>query len=343
MTSLRYCTLAALLLLLSACQSSAPEGPVVLKGAGASFPYPAYAKWITEYVAERSKVVKMEYSPTGSAQGLEDLAAGKIDFAGSDLPLTDEQMAKFPQKPLHFPTLMGAVVPVFHVTGVTDLKLSAAALAGLFGGRIKSWNDPAIAALNPGVNLPALAVKPVHRADGSGSTSLLTSYLAAQDQTWNDKIGHGMTVKWPAGGAEATGSAAMAAEVAKTPGAIGYVEFNYANKEKLNQASVQNRAGKYVRATFESVAAAVDQNALGEDFRNVAVNAAGEKAYPIAALTYLIVPRTYGEGSPKGKAMRFFLEWLYTLDAQKVVNSLDYDLLDGEVLRKIGAQSMYIK
>jgi phosphate transport system substrate-binding protein len=328
------------LLLLTGCQSSAPTGPVLLKGSGASFPQRAYAKWIGDYVAERSRLVKIEYTPNGSVQGVEDLIAGKVDFAGSDLPLTDEQMTRFAQKPLHFPAFLGAVVPVFNVPGVTRLNFSATVLAGLFSGRITTWNDPAIAALNPEATLPALAVKTVHRGDGSGSTYLLTSYLS-QNKTWKEKFGQGMTVKWP-GGTSVSGSEAMADAVAKTPGSLGYVELNYANQKELSHGAVQNAAGKFQRATFESVGAAIDEKALGEDFRGRAITASSEKAYPIASLTYLIVPSTFGENAAKAKQMRFFLEWIYTLDGQKAVNSLDYDLLDNEVVQEIGRQVIKI-
>jgi phosphate transport system substrate-binding protein len=325
------------LLFLAGCQSSAPTGPVLLRGSGASFPQRAYAKWISDYVAERSRLVKIEYTPNGTVQGVEDLIGGKVDFAGSDLPLTDEQMAKLKQKPLHFPAFLGAVVPVFNIPGTTRLNFSASVLAGLFSGRITAWNDPAIVALNPEATLPALAVKTVHRGDGSGSTYLLTRYLA-QDKAWKEKFGQSTTVKWPAGGIAVSGSEAMADEVAKTPGTLGYVELNYANQKQLSQGAVQNATGKFQRATFESVGAAIDEKALGEDFRGQAINASSEKAYPIAALTYLIVPSSFGENAAKAKQMRFFLEWIYTLDGQKAVNSLDYDLLDNELVQEIGRQ-----
>jgi len=337
MFNVRFCLPLAFLLLTN-CQSSAPTGPVLLKGSGASFPQRAYAKWIGDYVAERSRLVKIEYTANGTVQGVEDLIAGKVDFAGSDLPLTDAQMAKFQQKPLHFPVFLGAVVPVFNVPGVTRLNFSAAVLAGLFSGSITTWNDPSIAALNPEATLPALPVKRVLRADGSGSTHLLTRYLS-QDKAWKEKFGEGATVKWPTGGKEVSGSEAMADEVSKTPGALGYVELNYANQKELSHGAVRNSSGQFQRATFESVGAAIDEKAIGEDFRGPAVNAASEKAYPLASLTYLIVPGSFGENAAKAKQMRFFLEWIYTLDGQKAVNSLDYDLLDNELVQEIGRQA----
>lgn len=309
---------------------------IVLKGAGASFPALAYAKWLDEYKQEKPSVT-VKYDATGSAAGVESLIAGQIDFAGTDIPLTDEQMSKFSTRPLHFPSLAGAVVVTYNLPGVTgELRFTAEALARIFEGKIKSWQDPMIRQSNPGATLPAMPVTVVHRSDGSGSTYVLTSYLSQVSAIWKKDVGAGATVKWPVGQSAASNEEA-ASLVEKTAGAIGYVELNYALKHKLTYAAVQNQAGQFRRADFEGLGAAIDSvQQMPKDFRMSITNAPGEKAYPIATFTYLVVPSRWPD-VPKREAMKGFLRWVLTA-GQKSALQLDYSILTPGLVEKVREQ-----
>ena len=329
---------AAVLLTLTGCGSAAskvPSGPVVLKGAGATAPYLAYSKWFEAYKSEEPNV-EVQYQPTGSGEGIRQLEAGAVNFAASDIPLTDEQMAKFTVKPLHFPTLIGAIVPVYNITGVRDLKFTVEALAGIFSGKIKSWNDPALAKANPGVNLPSRHIVVVHRGDASGSTYVFTDFLSKVSDQWKKDIGQGETVNWPDGEA-GNGSEALAELVKKTPNSIGYVELNYAVKQNLTYGAVKNAAGKFQKPDLEALGAAVDtaQN-MTKDFRMSIVNASAPGAYPICTLTWLIVPRQTGSPA-KQQAMKRFLRWAYG-DGQKLAMQMEYGVLQPPLLDRVREQ-----
>ena len=330
---LKQALIPLLAVLLAACGSDKPSGPVQLKGAGATFPQPAYSKWIKEYTQDRS-TVKIAYEPVGSAAGVEQLAAGQVDFAGSDMPLTDDQLAKFKTKPFHFPTLVGAVVPIYNVNGIsTELNFNADVLAGIYLGKIKSWSDPAIKKINPDVALTSTPIKVIHRAEGSGTTHLLTDYLAKSSPAWKAAVGEGTSVKWPVGEALPSNEA-VAEAVKKTPGAIGYVELNYAIQQKIAHGKVQNSSGKFMQANFESLGSALDtEQNTPADLRIIATNASGPNAYPIASYTYLLVPQKFDE-VPKRDAMKRFLEWVFT-DGQKSALSLDYNVLTPNILEKV--------
>ncbi len=317
-------------------ESKEAGAALVLRGAGATLPQPAYEKWIKDYTADRPNA-KVTYEGVGSSAGVERLLAGTIDFAASDVALSDEQLAKFPEKPFHFPTLIGAVVPIYNVPGVTgQVKFSREALAAIFMGKIKSWGDARLKKDNPGVALPALPIKVIHRAGGSGTTYVLTAFLSEASEEWKKAIGTGATVKWPVG-EEAADSAAVAEFVGKTEGAIGYVESNYAIKQKLTMGAVQNLAGEFVAASFESLGAAVDSGTMTEDFRGSLAKASAKNAYPLANFTYLIIRGKYADPA-KTRAINIFLGWIYSPDGQKSVLELDYGQFPPATLQKVQFQ-----
>jgi phosphate transport system substrate-binding protein len=316
-------------------KESAPAGPILLKGAGATAPNLVYSKWSDAYKATDA-AVQLEYAATGSGDGLKQLEAGTVDFAASDMPLDDAQLAKFKVRPLHFPTLITAIVPVYNLPGVTKLQFTPEVLAGIFSGKIKTWNDPALAKLNPGVSLPSAKIVVVHRGDSSGSTFTFTSYLSKVSEEWKKNVGQGAVVKFPAGG-EVIGNEAMAEMVKKTPNAIGYVESNYAIAQQLSTGSVRNAAGKFQSATLESLGAALEvAQEMEKDFRGLLINAPGENAYPICTLTWLIVPGEFADNA-KGKAMKRFLRWVYG-DGQKIAMPMDYGILQPPLLNRVQDQ-----
>jgi phosphate transport system substrate-binding protein len=338
---LRFCylglTLAAIVL--TGCSgpatATAPAVPVTLKGAGATAPYLAYSKWIEAYKKD-NPTVAVEYKATGSGDGIEELKSGAVDFAASDIPLTDTELAQFKVKPLHFPTLIGAIVPVYNLAGISNLRFSGDSLAGIFSGKIKTWNDPVLVKINPGVALPAAHIAVVHRSDASGSSFALTDYLAKVSPVWKSAVGFGATVKFPAG-ESAAGNEALAQLVKKTSNSIGYVELNYAVEQQLSRGAVQNAAGKFISADLESMGAAIDaaQN-MKSDFRASIVNAAPDKAYPVSTLTWLLVP-SHIEDAAKLKAMKSFLHWVYG-DGQKLAMSTDYGVLQPPLLNYVNDQ-----
>jgi phosphate transport system substrate-binding protein len=314
---------------------TAPAGPVTLKAAGATAPYLAYSKWVDAYKKENATVT-IEYQAIGSGEGLALLKSGTVDFAASDIPLSDAELATFKTKPLHFPTLIGAIVAVYNLPGVNELKFSGDALAGVFSGKIKTWNDPAIAKINPGVTLPASRIVVAHRSDASGSTYAFTDYLSKVSPSWKKGVGAGGTVQWPTG-QSAAGNEAMAKLVKKTPNSIGYVELNYAGEQQLTHAALQNSAGQFRKADLESIGASIDkaQN-MKSDFRASIVNAGSDKAYPITTLTWLIVPSQISDPA-KLKATKEFLRWVYD-GGQKLAMSTDYGVLQPPLLNYVNDQ-----
>jgi phosphate transport system substrate-binding protein len=315
-------------LLLNGCDGGkavTPSGPVILKGAGATAPYLAYAKWVAEYKKE-DPAVDLKYQATGSGDGIRQLEAGEVDFAASDIPLSDAEIEKLKVKPYHFPTLVGAIVAVYNLPGLsTELKFTGDSLAGVFAGKIKSWNDPALAKANPDAALPAKRIVLIHRSDASGSTYALTDYLSQVSESWKSGAGRGATVEWPAGEG-AKGNEAVAELVKKTPYSIGYVELNYAVEQKLPYGAVQNSAGQFRKPTLEALGAAVGSGEnLRKDFRVSIVNAPAAEAYPICTLTWLVVPNTIPDAA-KQKAMKRFLRWAYD-SGIKLAMPMDYGIL----------------
>jgi phosphate transport system substrate-binding protein len=266
-------------------------GTVSLTGAGATFPFPIYSRWFAEY--GRENPVRINYQSQGSGAGIRQITEGTVDFGASDAPMTDEELARRPDI-LHVPTVLGSVTLAYNLPRVTQpLNLDGEVIGGIYLGEIRRWNDPRIAALNPGVQLPATDVLPVYRSDGSGTTYVFTDYLAEVNPAWRDRVGRGKSVRWPAG-LGAKGNEGVTGQVRQTPGAIGYVELAYTHQASLPTAAVRNRAGNFVQPTEDatSAAAAEVEDRLREhpDFRFSIVNAPGGDAYPISSFTYLLIP-----------------------------------------------------
>lgn len=308
-----------------------------INGAGATFPDPIYQKWFSEYNKLHPNV-QINYQALGSGAGIRQIQAQTVFFGATDGPMTPEQLLAAPGKVFHFPTVLGAVVPIYNITGVTaDVKFSGALLADIFLGKITRWNDPAIAKVNPGVTLPGSTITVVHRSDGSGTSYIWCDFLSKTSEEWKKRVGTATAVNWPVGlgGAQSDGVTAL---VKQTPGTIGYVELVYALQNKLAYGAVQNMAGDFVKASLESTSAAAAEAAksMPADFRVSITNAPGKGAYPIASFTWMLFFE-----SPKnkvhGKAMVDFLQWALT-DGQKFATALGYAPLPPAVVQLEMAQ-----
>ena len=306
------------------CASIPASAQLLINGAGATFPYPIYAKWFDEYRKVNPKA-HINYQSIGSGGGIRQLQAGTVDFGASDSPMTDEQIASAGSKVLHFPTVLGAVVPTYNVPGVNrELNFTAEALAGIFLGAITRWNDAELARANPGVSLPAASIVVVHRSDGSGTTFVWTDYLSKASAAWKQKVGAGTAVKWPAG-LGAKGNEGVAGLVRQTPNAIGYVELVYAIQNRMSYGRVRNAAGVFVKANLASVTAAGGSVALPDDFRVSITNPPGKDAYPIASFTWLLVPARIEDAQKRG-VITAFLRWMLA-DGQRMAEPLGYSPL----------------
>jgi phosphate transport system substrate-binding protein len=323
--------LAALAAIAVAGTASA-AGPLLVNGAGATFPFPLYSKWFAEYHKLNSSL-QFNYQSIGSGGGIQQITMGTVDFGASDAPMTDAELAKAPGL-VHIPTVMGAVVVTYNAP-VSSLRLDPATLAGIFLGKITRWNDPALAALNPGVKLPDQAIAVVHRSDGSGTTSIFTDYLAKVSPEWKGGPGAGKTVRWPVG-LGAKGNEGVTGIVKQTPGAVGYVELAYATQNKLPMAELKNHDGVFVKPTIEGTSAAAAGVDMPADFRVSITDAKGKTAYPMASFTYLLVPGDLADAA-KGKALVEFLWWA-THDGQKMAAPLDYAPLPAAVVEKVSAR-----
>ena len=306
-------------------------------GAGATFPYPMYSKWFDEYRKLHADV-QINYQSIGSGGGIRQVTEGTVDFGASDGPMTDEQINAFRDKRgaaiLHFPTVLGAVVPVYNVTGVaTALKFTPEALAGIFLGTITKWNDTAISGANPGVALPAKDIVVVHRSDGSGTSFVWTDYLSKVSADWKSKVGANTSVNWPVG-LGGKGNEGVSGLVKQTEGSVGYVELIYAEQNKIAYGSVKNAAGEFVTASTAGVSAAAAAAAakMPDDFRVSITNAAGKGAYPISSFTWLLVPAKIDDAAKK-RAMTEFLRWMLN-DGQKMATALGYAPLPKAVIEK---------
>jgi len=311
-----------------------------INAAGATFPDPLYKKWFGEFKA--AKGAQINYQAVGSAGGIKQLTEGTVDFGASDMPMLDEQIAAIKVKPLHFPTVLGGIVLTYNIPGVeTGLKLTPEAVAGIYLGEIKKWNDPKIAGENKGVKLPNEDIFVVRRADGSGTTFVFTDYLSKVSPTWLSKVGRNSSVQWPVGVGQQKNDG-VAGTIKSTPNSIGYVELTYAVTNKLPYADLKNAAGKYVKATFESVtAAAASSKELGADFRGSITNAPGPAAWPISTYTYLLIP-TQIKDAAKKKAIVDFLDWMLTT-GQKDAQPLSYAPLPKNIVDKEKKQIASIK
>ena len=280
-----------------------------INGAGATFPAPIYSKWFGEFKAAHGGT-EINYQALGSGAGIKQLTEGTVDFGASDVPMTDAQMALMKVKALHFPTVLGGIVLIYNVPGVTaKLKLTGETVAGIYLGEIAKWNDAKIAADNAGVKLPSTDILVVRRSESSGTTFVFTDYLAKVSPAWKSKIGASASVTWPAGIGQAKNDG-VAGMVKQTPGAIGYVELGYAVENKIPYADLKNAAGKFVTASFDSVtAAAANSKDLAPDFRGSITNAPGAGTYPISTYTWLLIPTRIPDAAKK-KALVDFLNWM---------------------------------
>ena len=308
-----------------------------INGAGATFPYPVYSKWFDEYQKKNSQV-QINYQSIGSGGGIKQVTEGTVDFGASDGPMNDEQLKAFQDKHgfgvLHFPTVLGADVPTYNIPGVTvALNFTPEALAGIFLGKITKWNDPAIAATNKGVNLPANDILVVHRSDGSGTTYIWTDYLSKVSDEWKSKVGKGASVNWPVG-LGGKGNEGVTGQIKNAPNSIGYVELIYAASNNIPYGNVKNSSGNFVKADLASVSAAAAAAAatMPDDFRVSITNPPGKTAYPIASFTWLLIPEKFSDAA-KRDAIKGFLDWML-VDGQNYAEQLSYAKLPNEVIAK---------
>jgi len=306
-----------------------------LNGAGATFPYPMYSKWFSEYHKAHSDI-EINYQSIGSGGGIRQVLAGTVDFGASDGPMTDEQLAQAKVKILHLPTVLGADVPAYNVPGVKEeLKFTPEALAGIFMGKITAWNDPAIAKENPGVKLPGDSIVVIHRSDGSGTTYIWTDYLSKVSSDWQSQVGRGTSVKWPVG-LGGKGNEGVAGMIRQMQGAMGYIELIYAVQNNISYGVVKNSSGNFVKASLDSVtAAAASAKSMPADFRVSITNAPGKDAYPISSFTWLLIP-VQSKDAAKGKILADFLNWMVD-DGQKMTAELTYAPLPENVAAKVKA------
>ncbi len=283
-----------------------------INGAGATFPYPIYSKWFSEY-SKLHPEVKINYQSIGSGGGIRQVSEGTVDFGATDGPMSDDQLKAAKVKVMHIPTVLGAVVPVYNIPGVNkELNFSSDVIADIYLGKITTWNDPRIAKDNPGVNLPANSILPVYRSDGSGTTYIFTDFLSKVSSDWQTKVGKATSVKWPSGIGQ-KGNEGVAGMVRQSPNSFGYVELIYATQNKMSYGSVKNAAGKFVKATTEGVtaAAAAASKTMPADYRVSITNAPGATSYPISSFTWLLIP-THSTDPAKARALAGFVDWMLT-------------------------------
>ncbi len=310
------------------------QNALLINGAGATFPYPIYSKWFDEF--HKTNSAQINYQSVGSGAGIKQVTEGTVDFGATDGPMNDDQIKAYRAKNgtgiLHFPTVLGAVVPTYNVPGVnTPLNFTPEALAGIFLGRITKWNDPAIANANKGVNLPANDIVVIHRSDGSGTTYIWTDYLSKVSGDWKDKVSKGTSVNWPVG-LGGKGNEGVTGLIKQTPSSIGYVELIYAAQNKVPYGTVKNSSGTFVKADLASVteAASGAVKTMPEDFRVSITNAPGKNAYPISSFTWLLIPEKFKDGG-KRDALKGFVKWAIT-DGQGFAENLSYAKLPKEVV-----------
>ena len=329
-------TAVAVAALAVAGQPTDAPAQMLMNGAGATFPYPIYSKWFDEYTRVDPEV-RFNYQSIGSGGGIRQITERTVDFGASDGPMTDEQLKKAPGELLHIPTVLGAVVPTYNLPGAPRLRFTGEVLADIFLGKITSWSDDRIKALNPSASLPNQPIVVVHRSDGSGTTYIWVDFLSKVSPEWEKKVGRGTSVSWPVG-LGGKGNEGVAGQVKNAPGSLGYVELAYAVTNKLPAGAVKNQAGKFVDATIESTtaAAAGAAKSMPADFRVSLTNAPGDDAYPIASFTWLLVYRDQANEA-KGKALVKFLWWAVH-EGQKYPGALLYAPLPAPVVSLIEAR-----
>ncbi len=307
-----------------------------INGAGATFPNPIYSKWFSEY-HNLHPDIQINYQPIGSGGGIRQVLAGTVDFGATDGPMTDDQLSQAKGKIFHVPTVLGADVPAYNIPGVTgELKFTPETLAGIFLGKISSWNDPTIAKDNPGVTLPNAPIIVVHRSDGSGTTYIWVDYLCKVSPEWQSQVGKGTSVKWPVG-LGGKGNEGVAGMIRQMQGSIGYIELIYALQNHIPYGIVKNAAGNFVKASLDSVTAAAGSvKSMPADFRVSITNPPGKDAYPIASFTWLLMP-AQSKDPAKGKILVDFLNWM--LDhGQQMTADLSYAPLPASVAEKVRAE-----
>lgn len=303
-----------------------------LTGAGATFPYPIYSKWFGEY-SQAHPGVEVNYQPIGSGGGITQVTKGVVDFGASDMPMTDQALAASPVKLVHIPTVLGAVVPIFNIPGVQELKFSPDVLADIYLNKITNWNDARIAKDNPGAKLPDQKIIVVHRSDGSGTSFIWTDYLSKVSKEWADGPGKGSSLNWPVG-VGGKGNDGVAGLVRQLPGAIGYVELIYALQNHINFGDVKNAAGNWVKASIEGVtAAAASVKQMPADYRVSITNAPGAESYPISSFTYLLIPAKSADAS-KGKVLHDMLSWILK-SGEDQASQLSYAPLPPAMVEKV--------
>jgi phosphate transport system substrate-binding protein len=306
---------------------------VRITAAGATFPYPIYSKWFAEYNRLHPDI-EINYQSIGSGGGIRQLQAGTVDFGATDMPLNDQLVADFKFKVLHFPTVLGAVVPTYNIPGVSQqLNFTPQALADIFLGKVTKWNDPSLAQVNKSVNLPEQDIVVVHRSEGSGTTFVWTDYLSKVSPEWETRVGKNASVNWPVG-LGGKGNEGVAGLVKQTPGSIGYVELIYAVQNNIPYGRVQNSARQFVEAQLSSVSAAAAgvAKSMPEDFRVSITNAPGKQAYPICSFTYLLIPVKIQDAT-KARVIKDFLRWMLN-DGQKDAEPLTYARLPKEIVAR---------
>ncbi len=303
-----------------------------LNGAGATFPYPIYSKWFSQY-HDQHPDIEINYQSIGSGGGIRQVTAGTVDFGASDGPMSDEQLAAAKFKILHLPTVLGSVVPAYNIPGFKgELKFTPDVIAGIYLGKITTWNDPAIAKVNPGVSLPNQSIIVVHRSDGSGTTYIFTDYLSKVSSEWQTQVGKGTSVNWPKG-LGAKGNEGVAGMIRQMDGAFGYVELIYALQNNITYGSVKNAAGNFVKASLDSTtAAAASMKTMPADFRVSITNAPGKDSYPISSFTWLLVPADWKDKN-KQKVFVDFLNWMLD-QGQNLSAQLNYAPLPDAVKQK---------
>ena len=322
-------TLVAVVTLLVALSTAQAQK---LTGAGATFPYPIYSKWFSEYSAAHPGV-EINYQSIGSGGGIRQVTSGLVDFGASDMPMTDEALSSSKIKLIHIPTVLGAVVPVFNVPGVSDIRFSGSTLADIYMGKITTWADPAIAKDNPGVKLPDQKIVVVHRADSSGTSFIFTDYLSKVSKDWAGGPGKGSAPGWPTG-VGGKGNEGVAGLVRQIPGAIGYVELIYALQNKMSFGAMKNAAGNWVKGSIAGVTeAGASVKNMPADYRVSITNAPGADAYPISSFTYLLIPaKPINPGNQK--TLKDMLNWIVT-SGENEVSSLSYAPLPTNLAQKV--------
>src|ERR1043165_1469247 len=315
------------------CNPGGGNGSVSLQGAGATFPNPLYQKWLSEY-GRLQPTVKIDYQSIGSGGGIKQLKEQTVDFGASDAPMKDDDLRSAPGEILHIPTVLGAVVITYNLQGLSGpLHFSPDVIADIFLGKIKKWNDPKIAADNPGVTLPAADITVVHRSDSSGTSAVFTDYLSKVSPEWKEKVGAGVSPSWPAG-LGGKGNEGVTGQVKNTPNTIGYVELAYAVQNKLPAAQGKDSRGSYSTPWIDTVVAAAAASAANtpDDLRVSITNATGPQAYPISSYTYILVYKNQKDAG-KGKPLVDFL-WWGIHDGEGFAKPLQYAPLPDDIVKR---------